>query len=107
MYREPSWSFTEEQAEGVAELLNETDAACATKDDLRAVEARVSEQLAHLRTQPRLQQTPDSRIVGYSAEYWNARFDRFEAEVKGHIASRGGAAVLLLALHLTLLECLL
>lgn len=40
--------FTEEQAEGVAELLNETDAASATKDDLYALESRLDERFERI-----------------------------------------------------------
>lgn len=55
--------FTEEQAEGVAELLNETDAASATKDDLYALESRLDERFERI----------DERF-----EHVDERFDRID-----------------------------
>ncbi len=56
--------FTEEQAEGVAALLNETDAASATKDDLYALESRLDERFERI----------DARF-----EQIDARFERIDA----------------------------
>lgn len=120
--------FTEEQAEGVAELLNETDAASATKDDLYALESRLDERFERIdarfeRIDARFEQI-DERLDAQNAHIdkqfgaQNARFDeRFkaqnaemealEAKLKNYVTSRVGWAAGLLALYLTLLNYLL
>ena len=113
--------FTEEQAEGVAELLNETDAASATKEDLYALESRLEERFQ--RIDARFEQINerldaqsdhiDERFEAQNARFnerfeaQNARIDALEAKLKNYVTSRVGWAAGLLALYLTLMNYLL
>ena len=120
--------FTEEQAEGVAELLNETDAASATKDDLYALESRLDERFERIDERfgqidarfERIDERLDAQNAHIDEQFGaqNARFDeRFkaqnaemealEAKLKNYVTSRVGWAAGLLALYLTLLNYLL
>ena len=120
--------FTEEQAEGVAALLNETDAASATKDDLYALESRLDERFE--RIDARFEQI-DSRFGGIDDRFeslhadiderfelqatriderfkaQNAQMEALEAKLKNYVTSRVGSAAGLLALYLTLLNYLI
>jgi predicted nuclease with TOPRIM domain len=120
--------FTEEQAEGVAELLNETDAASATKDDLYALEGRLDERFERIderfeRIDDRFEQI-DSRFkqvddrfdtlqadINECFELQSTRIDeRFNAqhaEFKNYVTSRVAWAAGLLALYITLANYLM
>ncbi|PEN07089.1 hypothetical protein CRI93_08100 [Longimonas halophila] len=70
--------FTEEQAEGIAELLNDTDAASATKDDLYALESRLDERFERI----------DERF-GFVDERFDRIDERFD-HIDNHIDKRFG-----------------
>jgi chaperonin cofactor prefoldin len=127
--------FTEEQAEGVAELLNETDAASATKDDLYALEGRLDERFERIderfeRIDDRFEQIDsrfkqvDDRFDTLQADInerfelqstriderfnaQNARIDALKAEFKNYVTSRVAWAAGLLALYITLANYLM
>jgi chromosome segregation ATPase len=127
--------FTEEQAEGVAELLNETDAASATKDDLYALEGRLDERFERIderfeRIDDRFEQIDsrfkqvDDRFDTLQADInerfelqstriderfnaQNARIDALKADFKNYVTSRVAWAAGLLALYITLANYLM
>ena len=120
--------FTEEQAEGVAELLNETDAASATKDDLYALESRLDERFERIderfgQIDARFERI-DSRFGDIDDQFESLQADineRFElqatriderfnaqkAEFKNYVTSRVAWAAGLLALYITLANYLM
>lgn len=99
--------FTEEQAEGVAELLNETDAASATKDDLYALESRLDERFEQIDDRFESLQSDINERFELQSTRIDERFNAQKAEFKNYVTSRVAWAAGLLALYITLANYLM
>jgi len=106
--------FDVEQAEGLTEILNESDAELATKNDLDQLETRLGSRIDSLgvridEVETKLGSRIDSlagRIDGLE-QTMNTRFEAMRADLERLITLRMAWAAGLLALYITLISYLM
>ena len=106
--------FSEEQAEGLTDLLPDAEAATATKEDLDALERRMIDRFERVderftRVDERFTQV-DKRFEAIETQLdqinkrFDDRFQQFEATLKNYMTTRIMWAFGLLAVYITVLS---
>ena len=106
--------FSEEQAEGLTDLLRDAEAATATKEDLDALERRMIDRFERVderftRVDERFTQV-DKRFEAIETQLdqidkrFDDRFQQFEATLKNYMTTRIMWAFGLLAVYITVLS---